>query len=160
MKKKIATLVAGTVLLAPIVSVLPNDSHTPNISNEASAKTKSKYKLASVKSKNVSVKEQKQKDKDKAIADGILALGVGGVPGAVGKTGSALLTFLGINSSISQIDKHYDPITVKKYHYVPKKKTGKSGDMNGYNMGYYVIKVYNQKTGKHISSKTIPIQRA
>ncbi|MEJ7217895.1 hypothetical protein WL198_13845, partial [Staphylococcus caprae] len=63
MKKKIATLVAGTVLLAPIVSVLPNDSHTPNISNEASAKSKSKYKLASVKSKNVSVKEQKQKDK-------------------------------------------------------------------------------------------------
>ncbi|EES35485.1 MULTISPECIES: hypothetical protein [Staphylococcus] len=46
-------------------------------------------------------------------------------------------------------------------HYVPKKKaSGPSGDMSEYNMGYYVIKVYNQKIGKKVSSKTIPIQRA
>ncbi|EXP68774.1 hypothetical protein V818_01561 [Staphylococcus aureus T35622] len=31
--------------------------------------------------------------------------------------------------------------------------------MSGYNLGYYVIKIYNKKTGKQISSKRISIQR-
>lgn len=111
--------------------------------------------------KNVSVKQQKKQDKDEAIGNAILSLGIGGIPGYVGKAGSALLTALGLKGSIDQIDKNYAPLTVKKYHYVPKKKaSGPSGDMSGYNMGYYVIKVYNQKTGKKVSSKTIPIQRA
>ncbi|MBM6187271.1 hypothetical protein H6L08_11660 [Staphylococcus epidermidis] len=65
-----------------------------------------------------------------------------------------------INKEASAKSK-YKLESVKKYHYVPKKKaSGPSGDMSGYNMGYYVIKVYNQKTGKKVSSKTIPIQRA
>ena len=159
MKKKVITILAGAVLLSPISAALPNNIHTPQINKEASAK--SKYKLESVKSKNVSVKQQKKQDKDEAIGNAILSLGIGGIPGYVGKAGSALLTALGLKGSIDQIDKNYAPLTVKKYHYVPKKKaSGPSGDMSGYNMGYYVIKVYNQRTGKKVSSKTIPIQRA
>ncbi len=39
-------------------------------------------------------------------------------------------------------------------------KTKNTGEqMSGYNLGYYVMKIYNKKTGKQISSKRIPIQR-
>ncbi|MEM5419321.1 hypothetical protein ACLIJT_13435 [Staphylococcus gallinarum] len=160
-KKKSIVLIASTILFAPMASDLSNITND-NSNNIAHAATKTKYKLASVKSKNVSVKQQKQKDKDKAIADGILALGVGEIPGLVGKTGGVLLTAAGVKGAINQIDKKYVPITVKKYHYVPVKKTKNTGKiMSGYNEGYYVYKIFNQKTKKQIGKgKKIYIQRA
>ena len=159
-KKKSIVLIASAVLFAPIASDLSNPTNNNN--NVIHAATKTKYKLASVKSKNVSVKQQKKKDKDKAIADGILALGVGEIPGLVGKTGSVLLGVAGVKGAINQIDKKYVPITVKKYHYVPVKKTKNTGKiMSGYNEGYYVYKIFNQKTKKQIGKgKKIYIQRA
>ena len=159
-KKKSIVLIASAVLFAPIASDLSNPTNNNN--NVIHAATKTKYKLASVKSKNVSVKQQKKKDKDKAIADGILALGVGEIPGLVGKTGSVLLGVAGVKGAINQIDKKYVPITVKKYHYVPVKKTKNTGKiMSGYNEGYYISKIFNQKTKKQIGKgKKIYIQRA
>ncbi|MFG0934541.1 hypothetical protein ACF91D_28210 [Staphylococcus sp. 231237_7MaSpsaltlick] len=159
-KKKSIVLIASAVLFAPIASDLSNPTNNNN--NVIHAATKTKYKLASVKSKNVSVKQQKKKDKDKAIADGILALGVGEIPGLVGKTGSVLLGVAGVKGAINQIDKKYVPITVKKYHYVPVKKTKNTGKiMSGYNEGYYIYKIFNQKTKKQIGKgKKIYIQRA
>jgi hypothetical protein len=160
MKKKIATLLAGTVLLAPVVSVLPNDSHTPIINNEASAKSKTKYKLASVKTRTISVKEQKDNAHGKFIGQTIAELAIGGAEIKGAKT---LMSAIGFASGWKQIQspKHYVPLTAKKYHYVPTKKSSNIGaQMSGYNLGYYVIKIYNKKTGKHISSKRIPIQRA
>lgn len=164
MKKKIIGTVASAILLSSITTALPENpinqlNHSSQ--NEAQAASKTKYKLASVKSKNVSVKQQKSKDKSTAIANGILSLGVGGIPGLAGKTGSALLTAAGVKSSINQIGKKYVPITVKKYHYVPTKKTKNKGKiMSGYNEGYYVYKIFNQKTNKQIGKgKKIYIQR-
>lgn len=164
MKKKIIGTISSVVLLSSLATALPESpvnqiSHSTQ--NEAQAASKTKYKLESVKSKNVSVKQQKAKAKDKAIADGILALGVGGLPGVAGKAGSALLTATGVKSTVDQIGKKYVPITVKKYHYVPTKKSNNTGSqMSGYNEGYYVFKVFNQKTKKQIGAgKKIPIQR-
>lgn len=164
MKKKIIGTISSVVLLSSLATALPENpvsqiSHSTQ--NEAQAASKTKYKLESVKSKNVSVKQQKTKAKNKAISDGIISLGVGGLPGIAGKGGSALLTVLGIKGNIDQIGKKYVPITVKKYHYVPTKKTKNKGKiMSGYNEGYYVFKVFNQKTKKQIGkSKKVYIQR-
>lgn len=162
-KKKSIVLIASAILFTPIASDLSNitQNQSSHNSNNVAHAAKTKYKLESVKSKNVSVKQQKAKAKNKAISDGILSLGVGGLPGIAGKSGAALLTVLGIQGNIDQIGKKYVPITVKKYHYVPTKKTKNTGKiMSGYNEGYYVFKVFNQKTKKQIGkSKKIYIQR-
>lgn len=130
----------------------------PSINKEANAKTKIKYKLADVQTRTISVQEQKDDAKGKFIGKTLAELAVGGAGIKGAKTAMAILGFSDGWNSI-QNPKSYSPITAKKYHYIPTKKIP-GGDMSGFNQGYYIIKLYNKKTGKFISSKKIGIQRA
>ncbi|PTJ14257.1 hypothetical protein BU069_12800 [Staphylococcus succinus] len=161
-KKKSIVLIASAVLFSPIVSDLSNttnnqtNSHSSNIAHAA----KIKYKLASVKTRTVSIQEQKDNAKGQFIGKTLAELAVGGAGIQGAKTAMSVLGFANGWHAI-QSPKKYSTLTAKKYHYVPKKKTKNTGKiMSGYNEGYYVIKLYNKKTGKKVSSKKIYIQRA
>lgn len=156
MKKKITSIIAGAILLSPVASSLPTQLHVPTLNKEASAKTK--YKLADVKTRTISVQEQKDNAKGQFIGKTLAELAVGGAGIKGAKTAMSVLGF-GSGWGAIQNPKSYSPITAKKYHYVPTKKVP-GGDMSGANQGYYIIKLFNKKTGKQISSKKVAIQRA
>jgi len=158
MKKKIATIITGALLLSPVASSLSFQADVPIINKKASAKTNIKYKLADVQTRTISVQEQKDNAKGQYIGKTLAELAIGGVGIKGAKTAMAILGFSDGWNTI-QNPKQYSPITAKKYHYVPTKKLP-GGDMSGFNHGYYIIKLYDQKTGKYISSKKIGIQRA
>ncbi|WP_214522143.1 hypothetical protein [Staphylococcus pseudintermedius] len=157
MKNKIILALASTVLISSVAVTVPNNLNSIKVNQTAEA-AKMKYKKGKSTSRIVSVKEQKNEDKATAVAQVLASLGTGGIPGAVGKTGTALLAALGLGSTFKQIDKTYYPIKVVKTHYIPTKKSA-GGDMSGANLGYYEYQLYNTKNGKLISKSTVPIQR-
>ena len=157
-KKKSIILIASAILFTPIASDLANIKS--NHSNSVAHAAKTKYKLAGVKTRTISVQEQKDNAKGQFIGQTLAELAVGGAGITGAKTAMTILGFGNGWHSI-QSPKKYSTLTAKQYHYVPKKKTKNTGKiMSGYNEGYYVIKLYNKKTGKKVSSKKIYIQRA
>ncbi|MDP4462101.1 hypothetical protein QUD39_12565 [Staphylococcus hyicus] len=157
MKKKVILTLASTMLASSVLVAFPSDSNQLSINKTAEA-AKVKYKKAGTTTKIISVKQQKNEDKAVAVASALISLGVGGIPGAAGKTGGALLAALGLGSTFKQIDKTYYPIKVVKTHYVPTKKAP-GGDMSGANLGYFHYQLYNADTGKLISQSEVPITR-
>ncbi|QRA18114.1 hypothetical protein [Staphylococcus shinii] len=162
MKRKFISLVAGAVLLSPIVGTI---SETTNITHSNTAQAKQKYpsppgssakpfqphyKKVGTKTKVVSIKEQKRKDAVKQL--GIMAASsIASYGGAV--TASKVISALGGSSTVatalfggSNKTKFPIKLVITKYKQTNKK-------IQNRNAGYMIVKAYNKNTGKHLQTK-------
>lgn len=166
MKKKFISLVAGAVLLSPIVGTV---SETTNISHTNTAQAKQKsgsgiasksfkphYKKVGTKTKTITVGKQKQKDALKNLA-GTAASMVAGYGGAV-KAARIISLFGGAGTIKTALlggsNKTKFPIKLVTTKY---KQTNKK--IQNRNAGYIIVKAYNKNTGKHLQTKKIFISR-
>jgi hypothetical protein len=165
MKRKIATLVAGAVLISPIATTFSSENPI-NLNNVAHAKYKKPkhpgnpgsstkpyqphYKKVGTKTKVVSIGEQKRKDAVKKL--GVMAAGaITSYGGAI--TASKVISYLGGASTVGTAlfggnNKTKFPIklVITKYKQTNKK-------IQNRNAGYMIVKAYNQNTGKHLQTK-------
>lgn len=168
MKRKFISLVAGAVLLSPIVGTI---SETTNITHSNTALAKQKYpsapgssakpfqphyKKVGTTTKTITVGDQEQKESIKNVAGTAAtmitewggAIKVARVISAFGGAGTMKTALLGGSNKT----KFPIKLVTTKYKQTNKK-------IQNRNAGYIIVKAYNKNTGKHLQTKKIFISK-
>jgi len=143
----------ASLALTTITSTLPLDIPKENSAEAAARKlTYKAYGKPTV--KYVSVAEQKREAKVGAVVNTLMSLPIGGAPGLAGKAGTGFISLVGLSEIFGYIDNppKYVPLKIVSQNYRPTQKMTKGDQMSGTAAGYYLITVYNAKTGKKIGT--------
>jgi|GEM_PF-2538905 len=152
-KQFLLKLTLASVAFTTITSTLPLETLKENSAEAATRKlTYKAYGSPTV--KYVSVAQQKSQAKAAAVVNTLISLPIGGAPGLAGKVGTGFISLVGLSEIFGYIDSppKYVPLKIVSQNYRPTQKMTTADKMNGTAAGYYLITVYNSKTGKKIGT--------
>ncbi len=168
MKRKVISLVAGAVLLSPIVGTIsdkadiihPNTAQAkqnyPSPPGSSAKPYQPHYKKVGTKTEVVSIKEQRQKEAVQQL--GVTAASSIAAYGGAIKASKVISALGGANTVATALfggsNKTKFPIklVITKYKQTNKK-------IQNRNAGYMIVKAYNKNTGKHLQTKKLYIVR-